>query len=354
MARDYGMVHREFLSANARTAYRLIVDGERVPDEYADSVAQLVSLGYVVIDAGRGNRPVAMDPQDVADRRRAAMLKENAARIAQLSELPAVTDELSAHFERAQWRSPGGSEYIDDVAVVNARLDDVVGAAVREILTAQPAGPRSRVQLNRSLERDTAALDRGVVKRTLYRATVRDNSVTAKYARAMSGRTVGVCGEFRTLVDPFERCIVVDGEHAFISAHGVEGAPPHAAWYVTDPAAVAYITATFRTAWTRAKPWRGEMQGGNSAAWSVDAVSAPDAGVRTTALQRAILRDTVDGIEQRITAGRLGISLRKLTDEISVVKGKFGANSLTQLAYKFALSPDHLIDDVTPTAVSAA
>jgi hypothetical protein len=344
------MVQTEFLSANAVDVYKLIVRGVPVPEGDADSVAELIARGFIVCDAASGNRPVALDPRQVERRRMDEMARETAERAARMAHLPVVADELARHFEQAQGRTPAGSEYIGDVAVVNARLDDVIGGARREILTAQPAGPRSRVQLNRSLERDTAALDRGVAKRTLYRATVRDNTVTARYARAMSGRTAGACGEFRTLVDPFERCIVVDESHAFISAHGVADAPPHAAWYITDPAAVAYIAASFHTAWTRARPWRGDIQASTDAAWSVDAVSAPDAGIRTTALQRAILRDMVDGIEQRITAGRLGIGLRKLTDEISVVKARFGANSLTQLAFKFALSADHLIED-GPTGV---
>jgi hypothetical protein len=282
LAGGCAMVQTEFLSANAVDVYKLIVRGVPVPEGDADSVAELIARGFIVCDAASGNRPVALDPRQVERRRMDEMARETAERAARMAHLPVVADELARHFEQAQGRTPAGSEYIGDVAVVNARLDDVIGGARREILTAQPAGPRSRVQLNRSLERDTAALDRGVAKRTLYRATVRDNTVTARYARAMSGRTAGACGEFRTLVDPFERCIVVDESHAFISAHGVADAPPHAAWYITDPAAVAYIAASFHTAWTRARPWRGDIQASTDAAWSVDAVSGPRAGIRTS------------------------------------------------------------------------
>jgi hypothetical protein len=155
------------------------------------------------------------------------MLTENATRIALIAELPTVTDELAQHFEGAQWRAGGGSEYLDDPAVVNARLDDVVGAAEWEILSAQPGGPRDEVQLNRSVARDSQALGRGVVKRTLYRATVRDNAVTARYAREMGNRPVGRSAEFRTLVGSFERCIIVDrkiGVHFEPSGGGCSGA----------------------------------------------------------------------------------------------------------------------------------
>jgi hypothetical protein len=98
-----------------------------------------VRWGFVVHDAEHG-RPVALDPRTVARRRLVDMLTENATRIAHMAELPTVADELAHHFEGAQWRSGGGSEYLDDPAVVNARLDDVVGAAEWEILSAQPGG----------------------------------------------------------------------------------------------------------------------------------------------------------------------------------------------------------------------
>ncbi|RIH58207.1 hypothetical protein D3C59_36625 [Streptomyces sp. SHP22-7] len=47
--------------------------------------------------------------------------------------------------------------------------------------------------------------------------------------------------EYRTLVGPFERCIVVDDRVAFISNYLVEQAPAHAAWQITCRATVAYI-----------------------------------------------------------------------------------------------------------------
>lgn len=347
MARSYSESDGEFLSADALRTYGLIADGENVPAESADSVAELVAWGCVTFDQDGAGRPIALNPQDAAKRRLDAMLKENAARIAHMAALPQVTDQLSQHFQRAQWRAGGGSEYLDDAAVVNVRLDDVVASAEWEILAAQPGGPRNEVQLNRSLVRDTLALDRGVTKRTLYRDTVRDNSVTAEYARAMSTRMSGRRAEYRTLVGPFERCIVVDRRVAFISNHLVEGAPDHSAWQITDRAMVAYIAAEFDAKWRRADVWHGELRGRGPQ--PVDTVSGPaGAGVRTSLRQREILRDVVAGREQRVTAQRLGISLRTLGVEIADLKDLFDAASLPELTFKWALSPDRLVDDNAP------
>lgn len=259
--------------------------------------------------------------------------------------LPDVTDELAELYKRGQWQAGDGSEYIGDADIVNARLDAAVGSAEREILAAQPGGPRKLALLDRAVTRDTAALTRGVSLRTLYRATVRDNTVTAEFARTMSRQGA----EYRTLVGPFERAIVVDRKVAFVSNHLVEGAPEHAAWQITDRAVIAYIVAEFDAKWRLANPWHGEMRchkTGDGWGPQVDTLSGA-AGIRTSRRQREIMRDQCASIAQQTTARRLGVSLRTVTNEITELKALFGSAgmSLNELVYKWALSPDRLVDD---------
>jgi DNA-binding CsgD family transcriptional regulator len=340
---DFGIPEPGFLSGKAVRAFRLIVAREPVPAELTDAVDELVAWGFVVLDRDRGNRPVALEPGEVARRRLGAELQQAAERVQRMSMLPALTEQLSQAYEAAQWRAGAGSEYIDDVSVVNARLDDVVGSAEWEILSAQPGGPRTDEQLARSLERDNAALDRGVAKRTLYRATARSFPTTAEYVRAMSNRPTGKSAEFCTLPEPFERAIVVDRRVAFISNHLVEGAPEHSAWQITDRAVIAYIVAEFESKWRRADPWSGEAPGRRVA----DALPSVD-GVRTTRRQREIMRDVIAGKHQRVIAGRLGISVRTVSDEITALKDLFDAVSREQLVWKWSHSPDRYVDDSAP------
>ena len=326
-------------------AYGLIASGnwQGIPDVNSPQVRKLVDWGFVTFHPDRPHTPIALDPKDVAQRRLKDMLEEAQARVARMSALPAVTDQLSVLYERAQWRAGAGSEWIEDAAVVNARLDDVVAGAEWEILAAQPGGPRTRGQLERSLERDTAALDRGVCKRTLYRATVRDNATTAEYARAMANRPEGKSAEFRTLPAPFERAIIVDRKVAVISNHLINGAPDSAAWVITDRAMVAYIAAEFDAKWRRAEVWLGELRSrGAGSAW--DTLSSVD-GIRTTRRQREILRDAVQGRDQRQTAQRLGIGVRTLQKEIETLKAMAGVSSLTGLGFWWGRCPDRLVDD---------
>jgi DNA-binding CsgD family transcriptional regulator/sugar-specific transcriptional regulator TrmB len=334
------------LSADAVRLYGTITRQEPITEANKAHLEELVAWGVVGFDPERPHVPVALDPKAAARRRFTTELAEAALRVQRMSEIPALTDTLLVDFERAQWHAGGGSEFLDDPATVNARLEDVVGRAEKEILSAQPGGPRTRELLELCVDRDTAALARGVSLRTLYRDKVRDDQVTSEYARVMSARGTA----YRTLVSPYERCIVVDRRQAFISDHVVEGAPPHAAWHVTDRAMVAYIAAVYDEAWRRASPWHGELRTRHSLE-AVDTLSGPDSGVRTTRRQREILRDMAAGTPQTATARRLGISPRTLTDQITALKGLFGAQTLHELTYQFALSPDHRVDDGPAEAV---
>lgn len=351
MAIDAGIGDRELLSSDAKDAFALIVAGEDPSEEMPEAVAELVALGVVVRDLRDGNRPVALDPSEVIGRRLEIELRNAEACLTRMRALPKAADALSDAFERSRLHAGGRSEFLPSPTVVNARLEDVVNSARFEILAAQPSGPRTQHHLEGARGRDTGALDRGVAMRTLYLGTVRDNSVTARYAAAMTNRTVGRSAEFRTLEEPFERAIIVDRRVAFISNTLVAGGDTNAAWQITDGAFVAYIVAEFEARWRRADTWHGEVR---SRGQAVDTVSSASGGVRTTRRQREILRDVVAGRAQGVTAQRLGISLRTLGVEIADLKSLFDAASLPELTYKWALSPDRLVDDGAPLEDDAA
>ncbi|MFE9812334.1 hypothetical protein [Streptomyces sp. NPDC005548] len=259
-----------------------------------------------------------------------------------MAELPALSQELNRDYRAVQLRASGSSEYLSDPAVVNARLQDVVAGARTEILSAQPGGPRSAELLQSAIARDTAALDRGVVLRTVYRDTVRQHPVTAEYARTMSARTEGRPAQYRTLVGDFERMIIVDRERAFVSDHIVSGSPPHSAWLITDPAVVAVLAKIFDAKWRRGVPWTGELR---SLRGRPVMLGDGSDGVRTDHRQREILRLMCSGVSQPSIARKVGASTRKLEKEIADLKALWGVATLNELIYQFALSPDHAVDD---------
>ena len=313
---------------------------DQIQDQHPAARSELTEWGLVTLG---GERPVACDPDKALQHKLEEELDEARQRVARMSRMPSLARELGKDFQAAQLRAPGGSSiYMDDPAVVNARIQEVVGGARREILAAQPGGPRSREVLEIAITRDTAALDRGVELRTIYRDTVRDHAVTGEYARTMSARTEGRPAQYRTLVGGFERMVIVDREAAFVSDHIVAGSPEHSAWLITDPAAVAVLSAVYEATWRRAQPWTGEVRPARGR--PAPSTANPD-GMRTTRQQREVMRMLCSGVSQTTTAKKLGWSQRKVEEQIAALKGLWGVRTLNELIYQYALSPDRLVDD---------
>lgn len=344
---------RNRLSAPAVQLYgayarRDLTDAADILEEHPEAREELLGWGLIADDSEHPDVPVVRNPQQAMQRRLEQELQAAQKRVALMAKLPDLSKELDRHYQPIQLRAGKGSVYLDDQAVVNARLQDVVGGARREILAAQPGGPRDRDVLEMAVARDAAALSRGVALRTIYRDTVRDHPVTAEYARTMSARDEGHPAQYRTLVGAFERMIIVDRETAFVSDHIVAGSPAHSAWLVTDPAVVAVLAKVFESKWMHGQPWTGELRVRRGQD-PVDTVTGGD-GMRTTPRQREILRNLATGVSQASIARRIGISKRTLEEQITVMKRLWGARTLSELVYQWALSPDRLADDCAPTA----
>ncbi|MFJ9799879.1 hypothetical protein [Streptomyces sp. NPDC101145] len=331
---DYG--EPTGLSEPARRLYGRIARQQPLHPQDTGPLEELAAWNLVSVDPSGTHPPVVLDPHEVARHRIEHGLKALETAAHQLAQAPRIADELAAEYGRSVWWSGPGSEFLADVNLVNARIGQALATARDELLTAQPGGPRTREQVTAALERDGGALERGVRIRSLYRDVVRDDTVTRGYATAMSARGA----QFRTQIGPFQRMVVIDRREAFISEPLVEDAAPHAARHVKDRAMVAFIAEVFEEVWRRSEEWSGEGRPGDGGGLGA---GAP---LRTTALQREILLDLENGVMQQVTAARLGISLRRLTSEVSYLKEMWGAPSLPALAAKWVRSPDRrLVDD---------
>ncbi|MFF7476628.1 hypothetical protein [Streptomyces sp. NPDC008092] len=309
-----------------------------------NSRQELVTWGFISDE----EPPVARDPQQVLRDMVSRELAAASRHIALVSTMPELSRDMIREYRQGQLRAGTSSVYLADQDTVNRRLQDVIGDARREILAAQPGGPRKREVLKTAITRDGAALDRGVELRTIYRDTVRDHALTAEYARTMSTRTGGRPAQYRTLVADFERMVIVDRETAVLSDHIVEGGPENAAWLVTDPAVVTVLARMFDANWRRAQPWTGELRPSRRS--DVRNAGTAGDGVRTDRRQRGILRYLCGGESQDVTARKMGVSRRKLQGEIAVLKELWGVRTLAELTYQYGSSPDRLVDDTDPAA----
>ena len=337
----------EFLSAGAVRLYGAYarqdwVQAENITAEYPDGHGELTAFGLIQEDPDRPGRPVVRNPKRALESVLFAQLEEAKHRVALMSALPDLTNQLAGQYAATRLRPGRSSEYLDDQATANSRIQDVVAGAKTEILAAQPGGPRNKAILDEAVCRDTAALDRGLSLRTVYRDTVREDPVTAEYARLMANRAAAGTAQYRTLPGRFERMIIVDREQAFVTDH-ITGGPAHAAWHVTDRAVIAVLAEMFDQMWLYGQPWTGALRPRHGRA-EVDTVCSPD-GVRTSTRQRQILRYIAAGVSQPSIARRIGVSKRKLEQEIAALKALWGASTLPELSYQWALSQDRLVDD---------
>lgn len=323
---------------------------EALKQAHPEAHAELVAWGLLTPDQPTGTVPTVRDPKNAIQRRFDDVLDAAEQQVALLKALPELAQQLSRAYDSVQLRVPGtASVYLDDQAVVNARLQDVVAGAKREILASQPGGPRDQALLDIAMPRDVAALDRGVVLRTIYRETVRDDGPTACYVATMTNRGPDRSAVYRTLPGKFERMIIVDRETAVVPDYIVAGSPPHAAWLITDPASVAMLARSFEATWMRAQPWMGQLRArrGDARDTVGSSASAMD-GVRTTRRQREIMRNLCAGVQQTTTAKRLGVSKRTLEDEVAALKALWGVGTMNELIFHYAQAPDCRVDDSAP------
>ncbi|NUR01265.1 MAG: LuxR family transcriptional regulator [Streptomyces sp.] len=239
--------------------------------------------------------------------------------------------ELSRHLhaqiaEVTSARSAGGSlrgptpviDYLDGLPEINQAIRDAVDGARKEILTAQPDGPRPRSVLADALETVRAQLDAGIANRTLYQHSARFDEATKDYVRQVTAYGA----EVRTLPEFFERLIIVDREVAFIPGRGDRTL----ALEVREASVVRFLVDVFERSWDRAESTPFVP------ARSVDA--APEV---IPSIHESIQKLLVAGHSDRAIARRLGISERSLQNHVGRIKARYGAENRFQLGYLLGL-----------------
>ncbi|MDX3064019.1 hypothetical protein PV518_17820 [Streptomyces sp. ND04-05B] len=265
--------------------YRRIA-GNAPVEPNAEDLRRLLALGLVEPDL----RPGYYRTVDLrtAQQQALARAREDLAGLALMASLPAAGT------------SDSGSEVLEGLDVINTRIEHEVGAAEREILSAQPH-VRSPKRRERAHGRDVSALQRGVTMRTLYPMAACGRTPTREWVREMSA----LGGEYRLLASPFSHGIVIDRRLAFItdSRPGVAPSPDRAV-VVRDHAVVTYLAGIFDTAWGRALGWQTRQ----------------DRTAVTTPVQRAILRELIEGRTQEAAGKALDMSSRAVEQHLAALR----------------------------------
>ena len=315
---DLGPEERELFESWATTLYEETAlsgglkdtDPRIQPDgELHAALKLLTSLNLMVHDEPNGLY-VPVDPATVQSHVVAPLSQRGADLLNESSEWARAFSALSQSWRR----SPGAvrgpiSEF--HAQAIGVFISGAVAEAEEELLTAQPQTGRERASLKSALERDKAALDRGVRMRTLYQHSARRHAMTRDYVSEVTA----LGAEVRTLDEFFNRMIVVDRRLAIIP--GPTG--DEVAIAVQEPALVAYLVDVFERSWERARPFT------NRETSLLKDIAAE---------QRAMtMRMLIEGHSEPVSAKRLGVSPRTYAGYVADLKAEYDAETRFQLGY---------------------
>ncbi len=214
--------------------------------------------------------------------------------------------------------------YHHGLEAIAAAIDEALADARKEILTAQPDGPRPGPVLDEALESVRRQIAGGIAMRTLYQHTTRFDEATKNYVRTVSDYGVQV----RTLAEFHDRMIIVDESVAFISAN--ESRTDAIA--IREPAIVRFLTDIFERSWDRAQPFPFVSTHATRAAEQV-----------IPSLRNSISKLLISGYPDKQIARRLGISERSLQGHIAAMKQELGAHTRIQFGYELGRNETTLI-----------
>ncbi|REE61387.1 DNA-binding CsgD family transcriptional regulator [Streptomyces sp. 3212.3] len=315
------------LSVQATKVYRLALDGEPIPPG-TPGLAQLLTMGLVVDSHSGDDLYSAIEPRYPA----LDMIGQVHQHLTALTEftgaMPGFLATLRDQFQALSTRHES-IQHLTGRDLINDHIARQHACARTEIIAAQP-GHRTPEDLSFSFDRDRGALERGVAMRTLYHSSVRRVATVGNWANSMAASG----GEIRTFNGRFPRSIIFDRSVAFIPAHTGESVnPSDEAVMISEPLVVARLAYVFDLFWERAQTWFDRSDSGK------------DKNLATTSTQRAILRELCQGRTQAQAAKNLGIGPAWINEQLGQLRKKLGAQTLNEVIYWWATSPDHEVQD---------
>jgi DNA-binding CsgD family transcriptional regulator len=315
------------LPSQTRELYIRAIKREQIPPG-TPGLQSAVALGVLIPDSRAAGTYEALEPSRITAALLGAAREQLAGINCFLGQLPGLREDLGTFYDDIRASSQEGAvEHLEGVDEINSRIAEIIAGAQKELITAQPGGGRTSETLARSTPRDTAALERGVMMRTLYHATARFSAPTQMWAEVMATRG----GEVRTLDAPFMRLVIVDRAYAFIQdcLPSAPGEPDNRrAHLIRDRAVCAFLAEVFERDWSHADYWHGTP--------AVEGMAT-----LTTAMQRSILRALSSGYTQEQAAKNLGLSTRTLQKHLAGLRQKVPhLQSIPQMTYWWAACPD--------------
>lgn len=199
-------------------------------------------------------------------------------------------------------------EILTGVEEVQARLEQLAHGAAAPVLSFMPGGAQARATLDAARPLDAALLERGIPMRTLYQASVRNDTATLHYARWLT--TQG--GKVRTAAVLPVRMVLFTGQAALLPVDPDN--TRRGAVQVRGPGILTALAALFDAIWDQADDF------------GTDADSEHDDN-GLTGQERQLLRLLAQGHTDAVAARRLGIGVRTARRIMAELMARLGAGS---------------------------
>lgn len=198
------------------------------------------------------------------------------------------------------------AEHLIGVEAVQERIKDLAREATSECLTFNPGGSQSALSLEASKPLDRDVMSRGVMMRTVYLDSVRNDSVTAEYARWLTE-----CGgQVRTVPALPLRMLLIDRRVALVPVD--PGNSRKGAVQLSGIGAVAGLVALFEQVWAGAAPLG----------------ASPERDEQGLSRQeQELLRLLAEGLTDAAASVKLGLSLRTVRRMMADLMERLDARS---------------------------
>lgn len=215
------------------------------------------------------------------------------------------------YHESAVHRGIGLSAVSEDSDVQDL-IAQLSSACEAEVLASRPGGAGSKTVLAGPMEDPGDLLARGVQIRVLYQHASRFDSETAAQMARLAGSGVAV----RTTPHAYERVLIFDQDTVIL-----ERQEPHrGAVLIRDCSVIHALEQSFNHLWGEAAEWEPECDQATVRQLSED-------------VKAAIVGLLIEGVDDKIIARRLGISLRTCQKHIYEIMHRLGAKSRLQAGY---------------------
>lgn len=197
---------------------------------------------------------------------------------------------------------------LSSIEEIQDRLEHLTHSCTGRLLSFHPGGAQPRAQLEASKPLDTALLGRGVVMRTLYQDSVRNDQDTFRYAQWLTGAG----GQVRTAPVLPIRMVLFDDTAALLPVDPANTAA--GAVQFTGRGVITALTALHEAVWEQAAPFGTD----------VDRERDEDG---LTAQEQHLLKLLGRGMTDEVAARHLGIGVRTARRTMSSLTQRLGARS---------------------------